>query len=139
MGYFFRHGLCYTLISILQGFDKMAQVLQWCNDLGVKEVTVYAFSIENFNRSESEVSALLDLARDKFRRLLAEKERLCEQGVRVRVVGRTALLPDDLRALIAEAEAETAANGRRTLNVAFSYTSREEMAQVERTRKLRGS
>ena len=54
-------------------------------------------SIENFNRSESEVSSLLDLARDKFRRLLAERERLAQHGVRVRVIGKVDLLPEDLQ------------------------------------------
>ncbi len=55
------------------------------------------FSIENFKRSESEVSSLLDLARDKFRRLLSERDRLAENGVRVRVIGKVALLPEDLQ------------------------------------------
>ncbi len=54
-------------------------------------------SIENFKRSESEVSSLLDLARDKFRRLLGERDRLAEHGVRVRVIGNVALLPQDLQ------------------------------------------
>lgn len=48
------------------------QIFQWCLDLGIPEVTVYAFSIENFKRSEEEVSALMDLARDKFQRLIDE-------------------------------------------------------------------
>lgn len=47
-------------------------ILQWCLDLGIPEVTVYAFSIENFKRSEEEVSALMDLAREKFQRLIDE-------------------------------------------------------------------
>ena len=58
------------------------------------------FSIENFKRSESEVSSLLDLARDKFRRLLSERDRLAENGVRVRVIGKVALLPEDLQVKI---------------------------------------
>jgi ditrans,polycis-polyprenyl diphosphate synthase len=47
--------------------------LQWCLDLGVSEVTVYAFSIENFKRSKDEVDGLMALARDKFLRLIDEK------------------------------------------------------------------
>jgi len=54
-------------------FDKLADTLQWCLDLGIPEVTVYAFSIENFKRSEEEVDALMELARQKFKRLLSEK------------------------------------------------------------------
>ena len=45
---------------------------QWCLDLGIPEVTVYAFSIENFKRSKEEVDALMDLSREKFKRLLEE-------------------------------------------------------------------
>ena len=113
-----------------QGFDKLAETLQWCNDVGVKEVTVYAFSIENFKRKEDEVNGLLDLARSKFRRLLEERERLREHGIRVRVIGNVGLLPEDLRDLIARAEAATKDNADKTLNVAFSYTAREEITNV---------
>ncbi|XP_054251145.1 dehydrodolichyl diphosphate synthase complex subunit DHDDS isoform X3 [Indicator indicator] len=56
-----------------QGFDKLAQTLRWCLNLGIREVTVYAFSIENFKRSQEEVNGLMDLARQKFSRLLEEQ------------------------------------------------------------------
>ncbi|XP_076372734.1 dehydrodolichyl diphosphate synthase subunit isoform X2 [Tachypleus tridentatus] len=55
------------------GFNKLAETLGWCLDLGIVEVTLYAFSIENFKRSEEEVNGLMELARDKFRKLLEEK------------------------------------------------------------------
>ncbi|TRY75224.1 hypothetical protein TCAL_01317 [Tigriopus californicus] len=116
----------------VQGFDKLAETLQWCHDLGIKEVTVYAFSIENFKRPQNEVDGLLDLARDKFRRLLQEQDRLREHGIRVRVIGNITLLPDDLKDLIDQAEKATETNEERILNVAFSYTSREEIAQAVR-------
>lgn len=54
-------------------FDKLAETLQWCLDLGIPEVTVYAFSIENFKRSQEEVDALMELSQQKFERLLSEK------------------------------------------------------------------
>jgi ditrans,polycis-polyprenyl diphosphate synthase len=57
----------------LLGFDKLTETLEWCLDLGIKEVTVYAFSIENFKRSADEVDCLMELARKKFALLLAEK------------------------------------------------------------------
>lgn len=88
------------------------------------------YSIENFKRPQSEVDGLLDLARDKFRRLLQEQDRLKEHGIRVRVIGNITLLPDDLKDLISQAEKATETNDERILNVAFSYTSREEIAQV---------
>jgi len=115
------------------GFARLSETLQWCDELGIKEVTVYAFSIENFKRPQSEVEGLLDLARDKFRRLIDEAEQLKRHGVRVKVIGNRGMLPEDLRSLIRRAEEATAENGERTLNVAFSYTSREEMTQAIRT------
>ena len=60
------------------GFQKLAETLQWCRELGIREVTVYAFSIENFNRAEAEVTDLLNLARDKFVKLLDEADKLKE-------------------------------------------------------------
>jgi ditrans,polycis-polyprenyl diphosphate synthase len=57
----------------LSGFEKLVEALSWCFAMDVKEVTVYAFSIENFKRSQDEVDALFDLAREKFQRLLNEQ------------------------------------------------------------------
>ena len=59
----------------VRGFDKLAETLSWCRDLGITEVTVYAFSIENYNRTKEEVDGLMELARRKFMRLLEEKDR----------------------------------------------------------------
>ncbi|TRY58566.1 hypothetical protein DNTS_000406 [Danionella cerebrum] len=56
-----------------QGFEKLAETLRWCLNLGIHEVTVYAFSIENFKRSKEEVDGLMELARQKFSRLLTEQ------------------------------------------------------------------
>ena len=54
-------------------FTKLSETLKWCRDLGVTEVTVYAFSIENFSRPKEEIDGIMELARDKFRLLLKEK------------------------------------------------------------------
>ncbi|XP_024917262.1 dehydrodolichyl diphosphate synthase complex subunit DHDDS-like [Cynoglossus semilaevis] len=56
-----------------QGFNKLAETLRWCKHLNIPEVTVYAFSIENFKRTQEEVDGLMDLARQKFERLLEER------------------------------------------------------------------
>lgn len=56
-----------------KGFDKLAETLHWCKELGINEVTVYAFSIDNFKRSKEEVDGLMKLANEKFERLLEEK------------------------------------------------------------------
>ncbi|XP_037808430.1 dehydrodolichyl diphosphate synthase complex subunit DHDDS [Lucilia sericata] len=113
-----------------KGFDKLADCLRWCLDMGIREVTTFAFSIENYKRSEEEVNGLLDLAREKFSKLLEESSKLQEHGVRIRVVGNLTLLPVDLQKLIAKAMLLTENNNKLFLNVAFSYTSRDEITQA---------
>lgn len=93
---------------------------------------MYAFSIENFKRTEEEVNGLMDLARLKFKRLIEEKDKLNERGVRVRVLGNIELLPRDLIELIKEAMHITKDNKEAFLNIAFSYTSRDEMVETSR-------
>merc|ERR1719295_97271 len=112
------------------GFHKLAETLQWCRELGVKEVTVYAFSIENFKRSEKEVESLLKLAKEKFLVLISEEEKLKKHGVRVKIIGNINYLPADMQEVIKEAERITENNTESTLNVAFSYTSREEITHA---------
>ncbi|KAG9337153.1 hypothetical protein JZ751_029744 [Albula glossodonta] len=86
-----------------QGFDKLAETLRWCLNLDIREVTVYAFSIENFKRSKEEVDGLMELAKQKFSRLLEEQENLEKHGVCIRVLGDLMLLPLDLQQVIAKA------------------------------------
>lgn len=90
-------------------------------------MTVYAFSIENFKRSPDEVDTLMTLAREKFLKLMEEKDQLTEKGVKIRVIGNLKLLPIDLQKSIADAMLLTKDNDRSILNVAFAYTSRDEI------------
>ncbi|XP_071309627.1 dehydrodolichyl diphosphate synthase complex subunit DHDDS isoform X2 [Agelaius tricolor] len=115
-----------------QGFDKLAQTLRWCLNLGIREVTVYAFSIENFKRSKEEVDGLMDLARQKFSRLLEEQENLKKHGVCIRVLGDLPLLPVDIQELIAQAVLATRSYNKCFLNVCFAYTSRHEISNAVR-------
>ncbi|EDV34386.1 uncharacterized protein Dana_GF20994 [Drosophila ananassae] len=116
-----------------RGFAKLADCLRWCLDIGVREVTTFAFSIENFKRSSEEVEGLFNLAREKFARLLEETERLNEHGIRIRIIGNIGLLPQDLQKLVATAMLSTEQNDKLFLNVAFAYTSRDEITQAVET------
>jgi len=119
-----------TIEGHTKGFDKLAETLQWCRELGVKEVTVYAFSIENFKRGEKEVDGLLNLAKEKFKVLISEEEKLKKHGVRVKIIGNISYLPEDMQEIVKKAEEITENNTEATLNVAFSYTSREEITHA---------
>lgn len=110
-----------------QGFNKLSETLQWCLDIGIKECTVYAFSIENFKRSQEEVDTLMDMAREKFAKLLEERDKLHEKGVCIRIIGNLKMLPKDIQKTIAEAMLLTKDNKNVALNVAFAYTSRDEI------------
>lgn len=115
-----------------RGFEKLSETLQWCLDLGIKEVTVYAFSIENFKRSKEEVDSLMELARKKFDKLLEERNKLNERGIKIRVIGNLKLLPKDIAKKIAEAVLMTKDNSKAILNIAFAYTSRDEITAAIR-------
>lgn len=117
----------------VKGFDKLAEVLKWCLDLGVTEVTVYAFSLENFKRTEDEVSSLMDLAYEKFNKLLEEKDKLMEEGVSIKVIGDLSRVPDKLLKSFAKAVSMTKNNTRAKLTVAFAYTARNEIAAAVQT------
>ncbi|XP_051175832.1 dehydrodolichyl diphosphate synthase complex subunit Dhdds [Leptopilina boulardi] len=110
-----------------KGFDKLSETLQWCFQLGIFEVTVFAFSIENFKRTKQEVDDLLELARQKFQRLLDESDKLNEHGICIRVIGNLYLIPEEIKKQIADAVLITKNNKNAILNIAFAYTSSDEI------------
>ncbi|CAL9730379.1 dehydrodolichyl diphosphate synthase complex subunit Rer2p [Monosporozyma unispora] len=109
------------------GFFSMSRVLELCYASGVKTATVYAFSIENFKRSASEVDALMQLAHDRIRQLCENGELAHKYGVRVRVIGDISLLDKKLLEEISLTTKMTQYNTRATLNICFPYTGREEI------------
>ncbi|GLD53041.1 dehydrodolichyl diphosphate synthase complex subunit DHDDS isoform X1, partial [Lates japonicus] len=116
----------------MQGFNKLAETLRWCKHLNIQEVTVYAFSIENFKRTKDEVDGLMELAKQKFERLLEERDNLEKHGVCIRVLGDLNMLPLDLQKMIAKAVVTTRAHNKCFLNVCFAYTSRYEITNAVR-------
>lgn len=116
----------------VHGFDKLSEVLCWCLELGITEVTVYAFSIENFKRSKDEVDGLMALALEKIQKMLSEMEKIHEKGVCVRVLGNLSYLPVDVQRAVADVVLQTRDNSRCYLNICLSYTSREEVCHAVR-------
>jgi ditrans,polycis-polyprenyl diphosphate synthase len=90
--------------------------------LSIPEVTVYAFSADNFKRPQAEVDGLMTLAREKFLQLLSEQAKLKEKGVRIRMIGEIDLLQADVRQPAAELEQKTRNNNSYTLNICIAYT-----------------
>jgi tritrans,polycis-undecaprenyl-diphosphate synthase [geranylgeranyl-diphosphate specific] len=113
------------------GAEKLEEVLGWCQELGIKHVTVYAFSTENFNRSEKEVEALMDIFAKKFKEV-ASNERVHKYKIRVRAIGNIESLPEKVRLAIEEAQAVTREYDGYTLNLAIGYGGRAELAEAVR-------
>jgi undecaprenyl diphosphate synthase len=113
------------------GADTVKARLRDAVDLGIKELTVYSFSTENWNRSPDEVSGLMEMF---GRRIDLETPELNDEGVRMRFIGRRSEpVPPDLIERMAWAERETRDNSRIVLFVAFNYGGRAEIADAART------
>lgn len=76
-----------TMVGHAKGFDQLMYVLELCLLLGVRTVTVFAFSLDNFKRSKDEVDGLMNLCREKFSDLQDKSSLLFEKGIRIRIVG----------------------------------------------------
>jgi undecaprenyl diphosphate synthase len=107
------------------GAKVVRAVVEHCARRGVRDLTLYAFSSDNWKRPVPEVTGLLSLFEAHFR---SEAERLAGAGIRLRVIGRRDRLPDSLVRAIAEAEARTAGGAGMCLRLAIDYSSRAAMA-----------
>ncbi len=114
-----------------KGAERVEQLLDWCMKLNVKSVTLYAFSTENFGRQSDEVEEIMRIAEEQFRKILTD-ERIYKNKTRVKVIGRTNLLPDSLQRLITEVERSTQEYSDHFLNFAFAYGGRAEIVDAAR-------
>jgi len=115
----------------LWGGRKAEAFLEWCLELGIQTVTAYAFSTENFQRSRKEVERIFEVVEREAERLEGD-DRLRENQVRVKVIGRTELLPETLQKLIAKIEDQTRNHDKHFLNVAIAYGGRAEIVDAAR-------
>ena len=111
------------------GVEAIREVLRHAVRRGVRVLTLYAFSRENWARSDDEVAGLFSLLEAAVR---SETDELRRQGVRVRLLGRLDELPDETRRSIGEALDATAGGDRLTLNIAFNYAGRTELVDAVR-------
>jgi len=114
------------------GADATEQVLDWACDLGVRYITLYTFSTENFRRDKDELASLFALFQEKFRAILKD-ERVHRNRIRVQMIGDRSLLPDDLLATIDAAEKATREYADYYINVALAYGGRNEIVHAARS------
>ncbi len=103
------------------GFQSLKKTLEWCMELGVKEVSIFAFSIDNFQREKEEVDVLMELARDKLKEISENNEFLQKNSVKTSIVGNLDLLPEDVRETMELVMKRTEKNNKLQMNICFSY------------------
>jgi len=113
------------------GAETTEQLLHWCDELDIDELTLYAFSTENFERPPAEREALFDLVTQKLREF-ADSERVHEAGMRIRAIGETGQLPERVQEAIAYAQQRTAEHDTYQLNIALAYGGRAELLGATR-------
>jgi tritrans,polycis-undecaprenyl-diphosphate synthase [geranylgeranyl-diphosphate specific] len=113
------------------GAETTERILEWCEDLGVNELTLYAFSTENFERPPEERDHLFDLLESKLYDF-ADADRVHENGVCIRALGDVDRLPDRVQEAVRYAERRTEAYDRFHLNVALAYGGRTELLNAAR-------
>ena len=112
-----------------RGVETVRRIVEACPDLGVKYLTLFAFSTENWKRSDEEVSGLMQLFRNYMAR---EAERLIGSDVRLRFIGNREGLPDDILRMMDDLEGRTKDRTKFGLNIALNHGGRDEMTRVAR-------
>ncbi len=113
------------------GAQTTESMLQWCRDLEIEELTLYAFSTENFARPPEERESLFDLIEEKLYEF-ADAEEVHEHGIRISVIGDVQRLPSRVQEAVRYATERTAGYDEFRLNVALAYGGRWELLQVAR-------
>lgn len=111
------------------GAEKTMEVLEWARDIGVKQITLYCFSTENFNRSEGELRDLFSLFMDKANETLNSLNEgvAPEKRIRIQMVGDRSLLPQDFLSKIEKVEEMTRDYNTYKINLAIAYGGRNEI------------
>ena len=117
------------LVGHRKGAEQVRKLVEACPELGIRYLTLYAFSTENWKRSTEEVLGLMSLFARYIRR---EAGRMKREGVRLRFIGDRTRLDDNLQVLIQWIETETAGNDRVHLSVALNYGGRDEITRATR-------
>ena len=118
-----------------QGAKVVEQILEDADHIGVKYLTVYAFSTENWSRPQTEVKALMNLLRRYMKTSLVK---CAKNNVRVRVIGDKSMLDQDLQDSIADLERDTAANTGIGVQIAINYGGRDEIVRAVRRAAEKG-
>ena len=122
------------MTSVLDGHKEgqkaLERVLHWCLAFGITDITVYAFSQDNFKRDETEVDGLMAMAMAAFTRYSQDSQMFHRYGIRLKACGRLELLPEAVRSACQQVMQATAHHKNATVNVCLAYSGAEEMKDV---------
>lgn len=107
-----------------QGVETLIKIARYCSEIGIKNLTVYAFSTENWNRPKEEVDYLMKLLDEYFNGL---DKKLNKRNIRIKVIGEKTRLSDKLLNIIDEVQEKSKNNTGMLLNIAFNYGSKDEL------------
>ncbi len=125
------------------GIKKLEQLLNWCRELGVKELTLYSFSTENFNRAKTEKDFLFKLFKREFNNM-KHRDDIFKNKVRINVIGRLNMFPKGIRKAMHGIMEKTRKHKRFTVNFAMAYGGRQEIVDafkkiIKNSKKLKPS
>ncbi|MFH2019797.1 MAG: polyprenyl diphosphate synthase [archaeon] len=115
------------------GAKKLASVLEWCSEYDIKELTVYTFSVQNFNRPKEEFDYLMQVFETNFEEIKKDK-RIYDNQIRINIVGRIWMFPERIRKKLEEIMQLTKNHNRYVINFAMAYGGREEV--IDATKRI---
>jgi short-chain Z-isoprenyl diphosphate synthase len=114
-----------------RGAEKALELIDWCAELGIREVTLWALSLENLERPEQEVGTITEVAADAIT-AMAEGRRKTRLPIRLRVIGRRDLLPQALASVVERSASLSRDDGAMSVTVALAYSGRDELLEAFR-------
>lgn len=115
------------------GAKKVEALFDWCKDLGIKELTLYAFSVDNFNRPKKEFDYLMDLFKKELNKLKKDP-RVEKYGIRINFIGRIYMFPKKIQENMHDLMKQTRKNKEFIINIAMAYGGRQEV--IDAVKKL---
>ena len=118
------------------GVKKLEEMLNWCRELGIKELTLYSFSTENFKRTKQEKDFLFNIFKKELNNMKHRKD-IFENKIRINVIGRLYLFPKEIQKAIKEIMQKTKKHNKFVVNFAMAYGGRQEITDaVKKIAKL---
>jgi short-chain Z-isoprenyl diphosphate synthase len=126
-----REGFTDHRVGHRRGAEKALELIDWCAEIGIREVTLWALSVENLERPDDEIGTITDFAAEALSSL-ADGRRRTRVPVHLRVIGRRELLPDRLRTVVEDSAGIDRPDGAMDVTIALAYSGRDELIEAFR-------